>query len=239
VGSDSSTERLERTRRLKRDRPRSRKSASKERHLIVAQALSKIGKALTKIKNIKIVPIDAKNILDRIGVCWGHIENWKNSKIVQESREWLERSNSIFKPTTFISYIDGSAVGIIEFLPQRLMKQLGLCPCRANPEQREIEKRYFLGRDFDDYLFISCLYVNKEHQGKGIGKALLNHLLNSKMLQNSDGVTVYVAERDKSWEDYISWPTGPKEFYLKSGFVIEKNLENPKGYMLSYSTRCE
>jgi ribosomal protein S18 acetylase RimI-like enzyme len=190
---------------------------------------------LPEVKDFKIVPIDAKNILDRIRLCWGHIDNWKDSKIVQESKEWLEKSNSVFKPTTFISYVDNTVVGIIEFLPQRLMKQLGLCPCRANPEQGKIEKRYSLGKDFDNYLFISCLYVSKEHQGKGVGKALLNHLLSSKVFRDSDGVTVYVAERDKSWESYISWPTGSKEFYLKSGFAVEKNLESPKGYVLSYS----
>jgi GNAT superfamily N-acetyltransferase len=124
---------------------------------------------------------------------------------------------------------------MMEFLPQRLLKQLGLCPCRANPEQGEIEKRYSLGGDFENYLFISCLYIAREHQGVGIGKLLLNHFLASEVFQDYDGATVYVAERDKTWESYISWPTGPKEFYMKSGFVFERSLDDPKGYLLSYS----
>ncbi|MEM3565589.1 MAG: GNAT family N-acetyltransferase [Candidatus Bathyarchaeia archaeon] len=118
------------------------------------------------------------------------------------------------------------------------MKKVGLCPCRANPEKKEIESRYDLGKEFENCLFISCLWVNKDYQGKGVGKTLLNHFLSSETFKNSDGAVVYVTERDKRWDKYIHWPAGPKEFYLKAGFNFIKTLNNPVGYMLYHKNAC-
>lgn len=184
------------------------------------------------VENVRVTAINSNNLVDRIKLCWGHLKNWKRLKIVQQSKEWLERTNASFTPTTFIAYINEAPVGMIEFIPQKLMKKVGLCPCRANPEKKEIESRYILGKEYENCLFISCLWVNKDHQGKGAGKALLNHFLNSEVFKNSDGALVYVAKRDKRWNKHIHWPTGPKEFYLKAGFTIVKTLDKPVGYLL-------
>jgi ribosomal protein S18 acetylase RimI-like enzyme len=185
-------------------------------------------------ENIVILPIKGDNIFDRIKLCWGHLKNWKHLKIVQKSKEWLEKTNRLFTPTTFIAYTNEMPIGMIEFIPQKLMKEVGLCPCRANPEKNEIESRYILGKKFENYLFISCLWVTQDHQGKGVGKTLLDHFLNSDVLKNSGGVMVYVTERNKNWDKHIHWPAGPKEFYLKAGFTIKKSLEKPAGYLLWY-----
>jgi len=186
------------------------------------------------IDSVKVVPISLDNVFDRLGLCWGHLVDWKNSRIVERSKEWLEEANIVFTPTTFIAYVEGSPVGMIESIPQSLMRKLGLCPCRADKERGETEDRYLLGKSFEDYLFISCLYVNKDHQGRGVGKALLKRLLNSQAFKESDGALVYVAKRDETWDKYIHWPAGPAEFYLKAGFAIEKTLINPTGHILSY-----
>jgi ribosomal protein S18 acetylase RimI-like enzyme len=184
--------------------------------------------------NIEVLPLNVGNIFDRLKLCWGHLEDWKHLEIVLKSKEWLEKTNRLFAPTTFIAYVDEASVGMIEFVPQKLMRSVGLCPCRANPEKRKIKSRYILGEEFEDFLFISCLWVDKDHQGRGVGKTLLDHFLNSEAFKNSDGALVYVAERDESWDKHIHWPAGPKEFYLKTGFVIEKALDRPVGYLLSY-----
>jgi len=186
------------------------------------------------VENIRVTAIDSNNLVDRIKLCWGHLKNWKRLKIVQQSKEWLERTNAEFKPTTFIAYIDETPVGMIEFIPQKLMKKVGLCPCRANPEKSEIESRYILGKEFENCLFICCLWVNKDYQGKGAGKALLNHFLRSETFKNSSGALVYVAKRDERWDKHIHWPAGPKKFYLKAGFTILKTLSKPVGYILYY-----
>jgi ribosomal protein S18 acetylase RimI-like enzyme len=184
--------------------------------------------------NINVQAIDLNNISDRIKLCWGHLHDWKNLEIVQQSQQWLEKANKLFAPTTFIAYMNATPAGMIEFIPQKLIKVIGLCPCRADPEKGKIPDRYALGKEFEDFLFISCLWVDKDHQGSGVGKALLNHFLNSQAFRNSDGASVYVSERDERWEKHIHWPTGPKEFYLHAGFTLRKTLKKPVGYLLCY-----
>jgi len=186
------------------------------------------------VENVRVTAINSSNLVDRIKLCWGHLKNWKRLKIVQQSKEWLERTNTLFTPTTFIAYVNEAPAGMIEFIPQKLMRKAGLCPCRANPEKMEIESRYILGEEFEKCLFISCLWVNKDYQGKGVGKALLNHFLSSEAFQNSDGALVYVAKREEGWEKHIHWPAGPKEFYLKAGFAMVRTLSKPVGYLLYY-----
>ena len=186
------------------------------------------------VENIKVLPINSDNIFDRLKLCWGHLKDWKHLEIVQKSKEWLEKTSRSFTPTTFIAYVDEAPVGIIEFIPQKLMKRIGLCPCRADPEKRDIKRRYILGKKFENFLFISCLWVHRNHQRKGVGKTLLNHFLNSEVFKYSDGALVYVTKRDERWDKHIHWPAGPKEFYLKAGFIIEKTLDKPVGYLLCY-----
>jgi ribosomal protein S18 acetylase RimI-like enzyme len=185
-------------------------------------------------ENIQVQAVTSNNIFDRIRLCWGHLEDWQHLEIVERSKEWLEKTNRSFTPTTFIAYVNDAPAGMIEFIPQKLMKKIGLCPCRVDPERRNIKSRYILGKEFEDFLFISCLWVDKEHQGKGVGKTLLKHFLNSSMFKNSDGALVYVSKRDERWDKHIHWPSGPKEFYLKAGFRVEKTLDKPVGYLLCY-----
>ena len=184
------------------------------------------------MNDLDIHTIDSNNIPDRLRLCWGHLDNWTNLDIVKKCKTWLKEANTIFSPTTFIAYKDELPVGMIEFVPQRLLKKVRLCPCRVDADNNEVEERYILGKEFENYLFISCFFIDKVHQKKGVGKTLLDYFLNSEVFQNSDGALVYVIERDKTWSEYIHWPAGPKEFYLKTGFSVLKTMENPKGFFL-------
>jgi GNAT superfamily N-acetyltransferase len=190
-------------------------------------------------ENTRIVAINSDNVDDRVRLCWGHLRNWKRLKIVQKSKEWLERTNRSFTPTTLIAYVEGEPVGMVEFVPQKLIEQVGLCPCRADPEKEKIESRYILGKEFEDCLFVSCLWVIKDHQGKGVGKALLNCFLSGEAFKNSSGALVYVARRDERWDKHIHWPAGPKEFYLNAGFTIIKTLDKPVGHLLYYPKKTQ
>lgn len=183
---------------------------------------------------IEVVAIDHVGVFDRLKLCWGHLDDWGHLEIVQESKKWLEKTNAFFTPTTFIAYKGGVPVGMIEFLPQKSLRKLGLCPCRVDAKNKEIPERYILGEELENYLFISCLLVGKDNQRQGVGKTLLNHLLNSEVFKDFDGALVYVTKRDERWNKYIHWPAGPKVFYLKAGFVIEKTMYNPIGYLLRY-----
>jgi len=184
--------------------------------------------------SVEITAIRSSNISDRLWLCWGHVDNWRSLQIVLKSEEWLNKANAVFTPTTFIAYKSKMPVGMIEFMPQKLLKQFGLCPCRIDVEHQETENRYIFGKDFGDYLFISCLSVARAHQRKGVGKALLNHFLGSKVLREHSGALVYIREKDQSWESFIHWPAGPEEFYFKAGFSTIKNLNAPAGRILCY-----
>lgn len=184
-------------------------------------------------ESLKIIVLDSRNIFDRLKLCWSHLDNWRNLEIVNKCKKWLEEANQIFSPTTFIAYKDKSPIGMMEFVPLRLLENVKLCPCRVDVANNETEERYILGEEFDNYLFITCFLVNKDNQGKGIGRTLLNYFLNSEVSKKSEGALVYVKERDQTWTTHIHWPAGPKEFYIKAGFTLMKTMKNPKGYILS------
>lgn len=184
--------------------------------------------------NLRIVAVNSQNVSDRLILCWGHLDGWATLEVVKRCRRWLEETNTVFTPTTFIAYRGEGPAGMIEFVPQRLLRTVRLCPCRVDEKTGEVESRYVLEQDFDNYLFISCLFVSKNHQGKGVGRTLLNHFLKSDVIGDFEGALVYVTERDESWNRHIHWPAGPKEFYLKAGFVVSRTLKNPAGYILSY-----
>lgn len=183
-------------------------------------------------ESIRVTSVDSNNLVDRLRLCWGHLKNWERLEIAQQSKQWLERANASFSPTTFIAYADETPAGMIEFVPQKVMREAGLCPCRANPETSEVENRYVLREEFEHCLFVSCLWVNKDYQGRGVGKALLNHLLRSDTFRNSGGVLVYAAVRDERWEKHMHWPAGPVEFWVRAGFGVLESLSAPAGFML-------
>jgi len=190
-------------------------------------------------ENFKIVAMDSKSVFDRLKLCWSHLDNWESLDIVNKCRKWLEEANLIFSPTTFIAYNDELPIGMIEFVPLKLLSTVKLCPCRKDVEKNEVEERYILGKEFDNYLFISCLLVHKDSQGKGVGKTLLNHFLSSEVFEKFEGALVYVTERDETWSQHIHWPTGPKEFYVKAGFSILRKMRDPEGYILSCKRKSE
>lgn len=167
------------------------------------------------------------------------MDSWENLEIVDKCKKWLEETNARFSPTTFIVYKNGLPIGMIEFVPLKLLRKVKLCPCRTDVKKNEVEERYILGKEFDNYLFISCFLVNKDHQGKGVGKILLNHFLNSEVFEKFEGVLVYVTERDETWSEHIHWPAGPKEFYISAGFSTSKVMGNPKGYILAYKRKSK
>lgn len=189
--------------------------------------------------NLKMIAMDSSNTFDRLKLCWSHLDNWENLEIVAKCKKWLEETNTRFSPTTFIVYKDGLSLGMIEFVPLKLLKRVKLCPCRADVENNEVEERYILGKEFDNYLFVSCFLVNKDHQGKGVGKTLLNYFLNSEVFEKFEGALVYVTERDETWSGHIHWPAEPKEFYIRAGFSISKAMGNSKGYILVYKRRSK
>jgi GNAT superfamily N-acetyltransferase len=182
-------------------------------------------------RDFSIYPMTPSRVLDRLRLCWGHLDDWTNLKIVKQSREWLQEVNATYTPTTSIAYLSGTPVGMIESIPYELVAAHGLCPCRVPSEDGKmpIQVEGF-GRD----LFISCLYVAKENQRKGIGRALVSSLLRSEHFRHFEGALVYACRRQKEWEQHIHWPAGPAEFYLRAGFVPVITAESSGESLLRY-----
>lgn len=186
------------------------------------------------METLNITALSERHIKKRLELCWGKEEEWKNLEVIEGCRRWLKKVNNRLKTSTFLAYENGKAIGMVEFIPYKMLTELGLPPCRTDVDANEVPERYLLDNNYSQYLFISCLWVDKEHQGRGVGGGLLNHLQSSEILEEYNGLLVYTRKKDDSWDNHISWPTGPKEFYQKYGFNIIKKLENPAGYILEY-----
>jgi ribosomal protein S18 acetylase RimI-like enzyme len=179
----------------------------------------------------EILALDPTNLSDRLEICFGHLDNWRSLDIVKANSKWLAKANSTFTPSTFMAYTNGSAAGMIEFIPVNQIEKVGFCPCRAREtKMKEIEA---LNAGFDDCVLISCLWVPARHQGVGVGRALLTHFLNSQVFNGYRGAVVYTMEREQRWPKEIHWPAGPTTFYLNHGFDIAKALRHPAGHILS------
>ncbi|MGC9467950.1 MAG: GNAT family N-acetyltransferase [Anaerolineae bacterium] len=186
-------------------------------------------------EDIRIEPLDAVGLDARLGLCWGHLTGWAELPIVDRSRRWLKQANARFSPTTFVASRGETPAGMIEFLPLSLLPESGLCPCRGGPETYpSVSKAKNLAAAYPGHLFITCLWVLPDHQGHGIGTALLRHLLDSEVARRFEGILVYVSERGESWEEHIHWPSGPMALYVRAGFTLVKPIESPSGHLLRY-----
>ena len=186
--------------------------------------------------DLRIMPIGPGNLTDRLQVCWGHLERWENHELVRESREWLETVNARFSPSTFIAYDGNRPVGMIEFMPRDMLHDQDFCPCRERKGGNG-SVLPSLGTDYRDYLFITCAWVPTQFQGNGVGKCLLQQLLDSQTFKHFRGALVFVADRDPAWPDGIHWPAGPREFYERAGFTAIKRIDAPAGHLMRLDSR--
>jgi len=106
------------------------------------------------MENLKITDVTPLNVWDLIYLCIPP-ERWEDASFkegAKAKRRWVERIYEKFGPMAKLAYLEGKPhpVGMIQFLPQ--------------PEEKIVE--------------ITCIFVpRKENARKGIGKALLNALL--------------------------------------------------------------
>jgi ribosomal protein S18 acetylase RimI-like enzyme len=184
-------------------------------------------------QELRIMPLGPGNIDDRLQVCWSHLADWEGHDLVEENRKWLENVNARFTPTTFIAYRGVTPVGMIEFMPRDMLHDEEFCACRTRKGGHSAVLPS-LGTDYRDFLFITCLWVPASYQHQGVGNSLLQHLLDSQVFKHFRGALVFTADRDPDWPDSIHWPAGPRGFYERVGFKVEKRVEDPAGYLLRY-----
>ncbi len=185
-----------------------------------------------KKTDITIELLTPKNIEDRLYLCWGHREDWKTLEIVQESRKWLKNVSAHSALITYIAYKEKTPVGMIEVVSVTSLKKFGLCSCRWEegsnyPSKNEIER---LTATYPRDIFLSCLWVKEGYQRQGVGSSLLGHFLTSELIKKAEGVLVYVHKPEATWDAHFHWPVGPRDLYLKRGFVSLQEINS--GYLL-------
>jgi ribosomal protein S18 acetylase RimI-like enzyme len=133
-----------------------------------------------------------------------------NEPVKEEKKErfkkkldWLRRVRSEFGNSGKLIYVDGKPVGYAQFAPPKFF------PNSMN---------YNAGYPDKDAVIISCLFIcNKNFRGLGLGERLLESIIDDL---KSRGVKIVETFARKSNSEN---PSGPLEFYIKSGFKIYKD----------------
>jgi len=127
----------------------------------------------------------------------------EKEKAFQEKLKWLQGVQDTFGNCGKLLYLDGKCVGFAQYAPPRFLPQV------KDYSARPVSK---------DCVFISCLFIpERENQGKGLGKMILQSILED--LKERDFKAVETFPRRGSSEN----PSGPVEFYRIQGFKIIKD----------------
>lgn len=113
-------------------------------------------------QNIKDVPIMNKKKNYDCNVCMYYIQNDKKEKTAKNKREWFIKMNKEYGSCGKILYYKGEPVGFAQFAPKKEFIKL-----------EDLQK----GSTDTDAWYIACIVIKKNFQGKGLGKVLVNEVL--------------------------------------------------------------
>jgi len=171
---------------------------------------------------VVVKPVTLENLDEEMEPCLEEIPKERRgefSAYCQAKKDWFRRASGKYGVCGFVAYLNDRPVGLVEFLPVDAVPY---------PEDRPRET-----------IFILCVYVRKDSQGKGVGRELLSQLIRYLATtpigyfggKKTRGIEVYVPQPDPKGPAYIQFPTGNKEFYEKFGFKLKKALPKQKGYL--------
>lgn len=124
----------------------------------------------------------------------------------QEKREWLTKVNREFGDCSFVAYLKGVPIGFIQYAPAEFFPRIN---------------DYDSGPPSEDSIFLACLYIpNKEKRGKGLGTALLNHLVAKLKEREIEAVETFARK------DSENNPSGPLKLYLKHHFKVKRDKDD-------------
>jgi GNAT superfamily N-acetyltransferase len=119
----------------------------------------------------------------------------------REKREWFNKVAKEFGDCIKLGYLNDTPIGFIQYSLPTFFPRV---------------KEYASGPSSEDAVLITCLYiVDKEARGKGFGTDMLNGLIAELKERGFKAVETFA--RRNSQDN----PSGPLEFYLKSGFKIK------------------
>jgi GNAT superfamily N-acetyltransferase len=127
-------------------------------------------------------------------------EKIEKSKAEKIKRDWFEHVTNEFGNCGLLLYLNNKPIGYAQFALPKFFPRI---------------KEHATILSSHDDVFLACLYLcRKEMRGKGLGKHLLNQVIQDLRSRNHATLAVFA---NKGGESSILGPIG---FYLKQGFKI-------------------
>jgi len=119
----------------------------------------------------------------------------------QIKKDWFIKTNDNFGICGLILYIEGESRGYAQFAPPRLLPNVaGYSPPLSPPTP--------------DAVLISCLFIQEKYQRQGLGRQLLQAIMDNLQQRGFQVVETYA--RDDSSNNC----SGSTIFYLRNGFTV-------------------
>lgn len=112
---------------------------------------------------------------------------------------WFRRASRRLSSCGKVLYVDGSPAGYAQYAPPHLFEKVG-----------EYSRELF--PPSPDAILLSCLYIQREQQGKGLGTRLLQAVIASLRESGNKALETY------SRDDSSNSTAGPTSLYLENGF---------------------
>ena len=177
---------------------------------------------------IRIADIDSRVIVDLVDPCraccyWECPEQFTRGKHTeQEARlkaEWFEKTATHFHPCGKLLYADDRPAAYCQHALPRYLPGIAQYEALAGRVDRE-------------GVFISCLFVPTDYQRKGLGRRLLQEVIDEVRGRGFKAIETF------SRDDSINNCSGPTQFYLAQGFTVVATETYPGGGSFSLVRRA-
>lgn len=121
----------------------------------------------------------------------------KQAHKLEIKEEWFKKMNKKYGPCARILYYKGKPVGYAQFAPKKEFPKL--------KDSKKQDKNVW---------YISCIAIKKDLQGQGLGKILLNSVLDALKKRGVEKVQVY----GRISGDASNYSSGYWSMYEKAGF---------------------
>lgn len=125
----------------------------------------------------------------------------KEHEAFKIKQDWFRNTQKAFGNCGKIVYAGGKMIGYSQYAPPDFFENVAEYSQEIHPPDPKT-------------VLISCLYIQPEYQRKGLGRKLLQAVINELAERGLSAVETY--SRDDSYDNC----SGPTEFYVKNGFKI-------------------
>ncbi len=114
-------------------------------------------------------------------------------------RDWFKKVAEILGSCGKILYVDDKPAGYVQYAPPHLLENVA-----------EFSRELF--PPSPDGILLSCIHIQAEYQGKGLGTKLLRSVLEDLRARGCQAVETY------SRDDSVNGASGPTVLYLENDF---------------------